>query len=179
MNRDLFHAVKAVKEHADHLGGEEKRLLDKMMFEFERSGLSLDDKDFNELAQLKKKLGDLCIKYSTNMNEDKTTITFTKEELEGCQEDFVNGLEKTQDGKFIVTMKYPDLVGVLKYAKKDSTRKALDFQNGSRLRGNIGILEEAVLIRKKCATLLKYQSFPLLNGRPCRVSTSGNYGSCP
>lgn len=157
MNKQLYEAVKAVKAGNEELQGEEARLLEKMLFEFERNGLQLPEGEMEELAALKKKLSELGIKFSSNMNEDKTQIEFTKEDLDGCKDDFLESLARANE-KYIVTMKYPDVLGVLKYCKKEETRKAVSFANGARLKENIAILEEAIEIRKKCAHLMKFKS---------------------
>jgi Zn-dependent oligopeptidase len=95
------------------------------------------------------------------VNEDDTKIEFTREELEGLSDDFLSGLKKTTvDGveKYIVTMKYPDLIPVLKMAKKEETRKALDIANSTRCKENIAMLEEAVELRRECAKVILWET---------------------
>ena len=83
------------------------------------------------------------------MNEDDTTINFTREELEGVPEDFLSSLKKEEkDGKtsFVLTMKYPDLFGVLKKAKASDTRKRMQIAYASKCKNNIPLLEEVSLL---------------------------------
>ena len=68
---------------------------------------------------------------------------------------FLESLEQ-RDGKYVVTMKYPDIDGVLKYAHNEETRKLLDETNGRKCASNSARLEEAVVLRDECAKLLGY-----------------------
>ena len=53
-------------------------------------------------------------------------------------------------------MKYPDVDGVLKYARDEETRKLLSKTNANKCASNSVLLEEAVLLRNECAKLLGY-----------------------
>lgn len=44
------------------------------------------------------------------MNEDTTSLTLSKEDLQGMPDDWLSGIKRDDDGKYIVTMKYPDIV---------------------------------------------------------------------
>ena len=56
-------------------------------------------------------------------------MEFTREELDGLSDDFINGLKKVEgkENSFYVTMKYPDLLPALKLATNEETRRKLDF----------------------------------------------------
>lgn len=53
------------------------------------------------------------MEFNRRNNEDKSQIIVTKEELDGMDEDYLKRLSKTEDGKYIVTMKYPDAVPLM------------------------------------------------------------------
>ncbi|KAL0582062.1 hypothetical protein ABG067_008328, partial [Albugo candida] len=96
-------------------------------------------------------------------------VKFTKEELEGLDDDFLDGLKtEEQDGVkyYILTMKYPDVRPVLKLCKNENTRKVHATAYESRNQENIALLEEvsslhifnAVKLRRKAAKILGYKS---------------------
>ena len=156
MNVDLYNRVAlAAKEKQT---GEDQRLVDKLIQEYERNGMHLDTEKRAKLSELKKKLSELAIKFSSTMNEDSSFVEFTEEELEGCESNFLETLKKTDKG-YIVTVQYPDLFGLLKHAKKESTRKAIDFKNGTKCKENVQVLKEALEIRQECAELLGFNNW--------------------
>ena len=161
MRKDLFETFKAVSEsdEARLLKGEDHRILEKVMLDFKRNGLYLSDEKYERMKELKKKLSNLCVDFAQTVNEDTTFILFTMEELEGCSDVFLKSLERVNENgmdKYKVTMKYPDLFGVLQYAKKEETRKQLDYVNSTRCQSNSAVLFEIMQIRKEISALLGY-----------------------
>ncbi|PJF16637.1 Neurolysin/Thimet oligopeptidase 2 domain-containing protein [Paramicrosporidium saccamoebae] len=157
---DLFNVTKCVYENKTEmasLDNESRRLVDKMLLEFKHNGLGLPAEKRSELKTKRKRLAELGVEFSKNMNEDKTEMLLTGEELEGCPSDFIEGLEQ-RDGKYVLTMKYPDVFGVLKNAKREEVRQRMDIAFNSRCRINAPLLEEAVQLRFECAKLLGYAS---------------------
>ncbi|CAO3623989.1 unnamed protein product [Cunninghamella echinulata] len=77
---------------------------------FRRCGLHLPEEQRNKLTELRKRLSEVCIEYMQNWSREDSTTKFTKEELEGMDDDFLSGLKtEEEDGvtKYILTMKYP------------------------------------------------------------------------
>ncbi|KAI9099325.1 hypothetical protein DFS34DRAFT_592989 [Phlyctochytrium arcticum] len=162
MRLDLFKAVEKAASKKEQLDTESARLLRFTERDFKRNGLALPEKEREELTVLKKQLADACTEFSKNMNEDKTEILFTKEELDGMPEDFLSILNKKTDEKdgvekFVVTMKYPDIIPTMRMAKNETTRKRLGVANGQKCQANVAILENAVRIRDKIAKILGYK----------------------
>ena len=60
--------------------------------------------------------------------------------------------------KYIVTMSYPDVFGILRRAINQDTRRQVDIAFNSRCSSNIARLEEAIQIRRECAQLLGYKN---------------------
>ena len=163
MREDVYRAVLDATKNtsAEKLTTEDRRLMDKIELGFRRKGLALPQDKREKLKEIQKKLTELSTQFSKATNEDETKLTFTKEDLEGLSDDFLSGLTKTtEDGveKYIVTMKYPDLFPVLKLAKKESTRKAMDLANGAKCKENVARLEEAIKSRREAAQLLDYEN---------------------
>jgi thimet oligopeptidase len=159
MRVDLFIAVKAVSDKLpSNLHPESKRLVEKMMLEFELNGLGLDDSKRAQLKKHREKLADLEVQYSNNMNEDSSKVEFTKDELAGCPEDFFSSLQVNEStGKYILTMKYPDVFGVLRNAENENTRKRMEIAFSTRSPQNLPLIQEAIKLRQECALLLGYK----------------------
>ena len=155
--KDIYEIIKKFPPS----GEVERRLYDETVKGFELNGLNLPDDKLAQVRALKQKLSVLEVKFGTNLNLDKSTIAFTKEELDGAPADFLNRLEKAADGKFIVTMKYPDLEAVMLNAKSGETRKRMRFAFNNRgvPEENTRLLEEAVLLRQQIANISGYASW--------------------
>ncbi|CAO3686709.1 unnamed protein product [Umbelopsis ramanniana] len=163
MRVDLYEAVLNVFNKTDlaTLDPEDARLLTKTELDFRRSGLALEESKRNELKEIRKKLSELGIDFSKNLNEESSTVSFTKDELENMDDDFLSGLKTEEvDGvqKYILTMRYPDVLPVLKNCKNENTRRIHYIAYESRNKENIAILEEAVKLRRQAAKLLGYPS---------------------
>jgi len=161
MRRDLYEALTTVRERqGNELQSDEKRLLDRMIRDFERNGLGLSQELQQRVKELKERMSKLSIEFQKNLNEDKTQLLFTEEELEGCPQDFIQSLSKDQDsGKLIVTLKVPDVVPVMKYAKKPETRRKMDFARSSQCQEpNVPLFEETLQLRQEIARLLGFDT---------------------
>lgn len=157
MREDVYAVTKKIQEaEGNALEGDKKWFLEKVILGFKQNGLGLDQEKRELLKEKRKRLADLCTEFSRNLNEDTTSVSFTAEQLDGCTSDFLESLSKTEDGKFIVTTKYPDVAGVMQYAKNEETRKAVDISFNTRASINSPLLEEAIRLRFECAQLLGY-----------------------
>ncbi|KAI9272797.1 hypothetical protein BDA99DRAFT_499221 [Phascolomyces articulosus] len=163
MRHDLYVVIQGVIDRADRskLSAEEDRLLTKTERSYRRNGLHLPEEKRNEFKDLRKRLSEVCIEFMKNWSRENSTVKFTKEELEGMDDDFLGGLAtEEEDGvkKYVLTMKYPDVRPVLKLCKNENTRKTHVTAFDSRNRENIVLLEEAIQLRRKCAKILGYKS---------------------
>ncbi|KAG2203937.1 hypothetical protein INT47_007520 [Mucor saturninus] len=163
MRHDLFTVIQSYisKTDLDTLDAEDARLLRKLERSFIRNGLHLSEEKRDEFKELRKRLSEVCIEFNKNWSRESSTVKFTKEELEGLDDDFLDGLKKEEeDGvtKYILTMKYPDVRPVLKLCKNENTRKVHNTAYESRNQENIALLEEAVKLRRQAAKVLGYKS---------------------
>lgn len=126
-------------------------------------------------------MSDNAITFQKNLNEDTTAFYFSREELDGLPQDFLDGLEKV-DGqvqrpprqrsipelfdqraaffdtaggdkeggatKYKVSLRYPELLPVMRYANNAETRRKLDTANAARsMLENTPLLEETLALR--------------------------------
>lgn len=161
--KDLYLALKGWLDHAGktaQLDDEQRRLVDITMLDFKRNGLALSDANRKKLVDIRSRLTELQTKFQKNLNDDKTTFTVTKDELEGLPEDFLAAHEdKAQKGTYVLTTKYPDYFPVMENARKEATRKKMEvaFMNRGG-KENLKLLDEAIKLRRKAAKLLGYKT---------------------
>ena len=155
---------KALKEYADtkpQLNHEDARLLAKWLERFERAGMALSEKDAEVYAKLNTERLNKITQYNVNLNNYKDELVVTREELEGLGETYINRLERTKDGKYIVTLKYPDYNPFMSSAKSEKARKSLQEKFARRGgKENVKLLEDTVELRRKQAALLGFKRYP-------------------
>jgi len=154
--KDVYDIIKKFPQ----TGRDEGRLYNKTIEQFEHYGLNLPKEKLDAIRVLKMNLSAIEAKFTANLNSDNTTIIFSKEELDGAPEDFLNRLEKTADGKYVVTMKYPDYDAVMNL-KNNETRKRMRFafnNHGAPVENTL-LLEDALLVRQQIANLSGYANW--------------------
>ena len=155
---------KALKEYADtnpQLNHEDMRLLSKWLERFERAGMALSEKDAEAYAKLNTARLNKITQYNVNLNNYKDELVVGCEELDGLGETYINRLERTKDGKYIVTLKYPDYNPFMSSAKSEKARKALQEKFARRGgKENVKLLEDTVELRRKQAALLGFKRYP-------------------
>lgn len=155
---------KALKEYADtnpQLNHQDMRLLSKWLERFERAGMALSEKDAEAYAQLNTERLNKITRYNVNLNNYKDELVVGREELDGLGETYINRLERTKDGKYIVTLKYPDYNPFMSSAKSEKARKALQEKFARRGgKENVKLLEDTVELRHKQAALLGFKRYP-------------------
>ena len=161
-NEDLFMHVKKIVDPVfeGNVSVEpcELKLFKDLYRDFVHNGLLLSKDIRSKVKELKKDLQLLSMEFSKCVADDKTTVLFSKEELKGMSDTFLNGLQQ-QDDKFVVTMKYPDVIPIFDQCSVEATRQRLDKVYTTRCPDNIPRLKQAVIKRREMAQLLGYKSF--------------------
>lgn len=137
----------------------DRRLADKVILSFKRSGMALTDSKRKKVIELQKELIELQNNFAKAIAEYSDHLEVTREELLGLSDNYINALEKTPEGKYKVTMAYPHYVPFMDQAKNGVARKKL-YEKYSKRAGieNVKRLESAVQIRSKISKLLGYKS---------------------
>ena len=156
MREDVFKLVDAVLKRGDKMDPESQRLLEKEHKDYVRNGLNLPaGPKRDRFKEIKKRLSQLAIEFSKNLNEEKGGMWFTPEELDGVPEDVLTTLKK-EDGRYWLTFKYPDLFPTLRYATNSKIRKQVFIANENKCNQNAPLFREAIILRDEAARLLGY-----------------------
>jgi len=92
----LYDTLKKTKENEsarwEQIKPEHRRYLEKLMLSMERNGLGLPSEKKEKVKELQKQIADLERVAQKNINEDKTKVEVSEEDLEGLPKDMINNL---------------------------------------------------------------------------------------
>ncbi len=158
--KDLYLAMKGYQAQAgktDTLDAEDQRLVLFAMRDFHRNGLDLSDADREQLVKVRSRLAELQTKFATNLEENKTTLNATDEELSGMSPDFVARLKLDKQGKRVLTTSYPDYYPVMENDTHGEFRRRMQVAFDNRgMPENLALENEALQLRDRAAKLLGY-----------------------
>nr|XP_055065033.1 neurolysin, mitochondrial [Misgurnus anguillicaudatus] len=160
MRADVFQRLLALQEKQyNDLLPESKRFLGRLLKLGKRNGLHLSKDMQEEIKSIFKEISKLSIEFNQNVNEENTVLSFSQEELAGLAESYVNGLERTEDGRYEVTLAYPHYFPLMKRCHVPETRRKMEAAFHSRCKDvNTAILEQLIELRAKLAKLLGFSS---------------------
>ena len=159
--RDVYRALKSYLDTNPVLDEQQQRLTRKWLERFERNGMGLSDKDLKKFVKLNTQRLDKITHYNVNLNNYQDQLELTREQLDGMEDTYINRLQRTDDGKYIVTLKYPDYNPFMANAKDDQSCKALQSKFAKRGgKQNVKLLEDTLLLRTKQARLLGFEKYP-------------------
>jgi Zn-dependent oligopeptidase len=186
--RDLFEAVKTLKERADELVddsktsllvddtllvdgnknacallvdvGQRTRLLERMLRDFNRAGVTLDDDDRRRrIVEIDTRLSFLCVEFANELNADESCVELDDAELSGLDASVVQRLEVVDGDWRRLTMNYPDVMPALDQIESASVRRRVAKCFGSRcMAANTPRIEEALALRFERAQLMGRES---------------------
>jgi len=177
MRMDVFEALKIAEKNTDiqDLTFEQQRLLEKELLDRKRAGLDLPEDKREELMAKKKEISKLSVDFNRNCNEEKGSIKFTAEELEGVPEDSINGFPKSTDDKgrevYSMSFKTPDYIPVIDNAKRPETRKRALLGYEKKTVQNEPIFEQIMQLRQECASILGYENWAAYKLEPKMAKT--------
>lgn len=157
--RDVYKAIREYTDTNPRLDPVQAKLVKEMLIGFKNSGMDLNDADLEKFKALNKEKAEYIIKFDKNIQEYKDPLAVTQEQLQGLGEDYIQKLSKTDDGKYLVTLDYPDYVPFMQNADDEQARKELEFKFNRRGgQENVELLEKTLTLRREIARLLGYKN---------------------
>ena len=146
MRIDVYEAVQAFQDRmGDSVEGESRRLVERMLRDYRRNGLHLPKDTRDKIQALKEKMSSLGINYQKNLNDENSKMRFTREQLAGTPEDWMESLPKVEGDQLEIGLNYPHVFPILKKCTCAATRKAVENAFNSRCKdSNKEILETLV-----------------------------------
>ena len=157
--RDVYRAIKAYADTKPQLEPDQALLLKDMMIGFKNSGMELSDEDLETFKKLNREKTQYIIQFDKNVQEYKDYLDVDETQLQGLGNDYISKLQKTPQGKYRVTLDYPDYVPFMLNSESDEARKELEFKYNRRGgEENVALLEKTLTLRRQIAQLLGYKN---------------------
>ena len=173
LNEALFEKVQSVyaNEDREHLGPEQRTLLEKTFKGFKRNGALLNDEQKKKLREIDVALAQKSLQFGENVlaeTNNYALILDKEEDLEGLptfakEQAKETAIEKGLEDKWVITLQYPSYVPFMTYAKNRALRKELALAFGSKaFKGdeldNQENVKDIARLRHERAQLLGYQT---------------------
>jgi thimet oligopeptidase len=159
---DVYQALKAYADTLPNLTGEDAKLLKETMRDYRRAGLDLPKSQRDEVEKLRKQLSGLETDFESNISKARQKVIFTKAEMEGVPEDFLEQKEvKNPDGTYTVMANITwHFLTVMENAKSEATRLKLQTARDNLARAdNIPVLQQVLVLRDTIAHKLGYTNW--------------------
>jgi metallopeptidase MepB len=161
--RDFYELLKHVLDTEENLDADYLYWLKNIVTSYEKTGLSIKDPEKAErYAAIKERRQEVTSAIIKNLNDEKSGIWFTEEELVGLPAEFIESHRREREGhadSIWVTFKNPDLVAVDRSAESSETRKRLFLANENKLPANVALYRELFLLRDESARLLGHDNY--------------------
>jgi thimet oligopeptidase len=157
-NRELYTRLRAAVDGIEVWEDRStKAKLEQVLARMAREGnFTLDKASIAQISECKTRIRDIECAWSKALAEetDAIRIMLTREQLRGCDDVFVDGLEDAGDGRLVVTLSYPHVFAIIKLCRVAETRR--EVFSAFVLRGgedNADRLAEIAVLRKRVAQL--------------------------
>jgi thimet oligopeptidase len=162
MDPALYQAVQNYYDHNhqhETLSTVDELLLTDFLKSCKRLGLHLPQSVLDQIKTISKELAAMEQDFIVNISNDNSTITVTRDELQGLSDDFIDHLQQDGDS-YIVPCNHVYYVPVMTQCSVGQTRKKLYFaRNNEVYPTNDTLLVSILTKRQQLATLLGHKSF--------------------
>jgi thimet oligopeptidase len=157
---DVYKTVKAYADTKPRLAGEDAKLLAETMRDYRRAGLELPKPQRDEVERMRKELSRLTTDFESNVTKAQKAVKFTRAELEGLPDDFLQQIKTGDDEYTVMANVTPQNQRVMEDAKREDTRKKLLIEHDNLARAeNIPLMEKILPLRDDVAKKLGYATW--------------------
>jgi len=159
-NGELYDALRKAAANTITLAGEDRRLFENIIKEFERNGIALNFADRRVLEEIENRIEVLETEFQRNVTNFNQPVHFSAGELEGLPSSALNALDPDPEGGYWMDPRLDSHYGpVIGFAVNEAARrKAYVAYFSVAARENPPILEELVQLRAKKAGILGYDT---------------------
>ncbi len=166
MRRDVFEVIEhyylnqfVEEQKQSILTPEQIKFVEKAYIGYCNLGLNLPEDKYNRVKEINKQMGIHASKYHSNISNVDTKFTFTKDELQGMDENWLKQRLDPETLTYTVSLQYPDYIPIMEYCDIQETRKKMNLAFGSRcIDTNLPIMLECIKLRKERAGLFGFES---------------------
>lgn len=172
---DVYLTVKAYADTRPQLFGENAKLLDEIMRDYRRAGLTLPKAERDEIEKLRKQLAALTTDFDSNVTKAQKPLKFTKAELAGVPDEFLaqKGIKTGADEFTIMANVTWQYMMVMENARREDVRKRLEIERNNLAREtNSALLGQILALRDQIARKLGYASWADYQIEPKMAKTS-------
>lgn len=159
LDRGLFECIAAMQH--DTLDETARRLVDKLLRDFRRSGVDRDEPTRDAIRALNEEITEIAQTFARNIRED-TREVFVDDpaRLAGLPADFLDSHPADESGRVRITTDWPDYSAVMTYADDDGLREDI-FRAKMQLGHpkNLEVLSRLLEKRHALAELLGYPTY--------------------
>ncbi|MFT7541714.1 MAG: thimet oligopeptidase [Gammaproteobacteria bacterium] len=157
-NEEVFLAIQGFSESQTDLDPVDARLLEQILRDFRREGMTLSSEERDQLLEIDRALNEKGNLFRQNISEDKTRLYFSASDLVGVPESFLGSLER-MGSMYVVPMNGASIGRILGNCENAETREQVILAYSMRaVPENVVLLEELIALRSKKAHLLGYET---------------------
>ena len=164
-NIDIYNAYKEIQQkEKETLNGEQLRVLELNIQNFELSGANLDEKTKSKLQQINIQLSNLSNNFTQNLLDATNSYEYIiedKKDIEGLNKSDIEDAKFIQDGKtkYRFTLQMPSYIAYMTYGKNQDIREELYKAYTTRAPQNQEIIDEILSLKHEMANLLGFENY--------------------
>jgi thimet oligopeptidase len=180
LDREVYDlmVVDDAEQRTSGLDDDGERVRNFALRDFRRAGVDRDPEVRERVREITERLTELVQTFQRNINDDQTTVKVRPEQLDGLPQDWVDEHPVGDDGLVELTLAYPDVFPMLKFATDREARLAVytTFLNQG-WPANDDVLVEMLALRRELADLLGYAGWPTYDAEVKMIETGDAIGS--
>lgn len=174
LDREIYDlmVVDDAEARTSGLDDEAERVRNFALRDFRRAGVDRDPEVRERVRAINERLTEVAVTFERNIREDASRVKVLPEQLAGLPQDWIDDHPAGDDGLVELTLEYPDVFPVLKFATDRDARLAVygAFTNQG-WPVNDEVLVELLALRHELATLLGYADWPTYDAEVKMIGT--------